>query len=79
MDRLQQVRLEIKAAELGRNSVPLRLFGAGAVLFIALAAAGMAVISLELFPAPVAGLILAVAAISGIPVFFLGRRHARRD
>ena len=78
MDRLQQVRLEIRAAETGSRSSQLRLLGAGALVLVGLAAAGMAVIALELFPPRVAGLLLATAAVFGAPVFWLGRRHARR-
>ena len=78
MDRLQQIALARRAADPGSDRLTLRLFAGFALLLVGVAAAGMAVFALALFPAPTAGLVLGVAGIVGGPVFWLGRRHARR-
>jgi hypothetical protein len=79
MDRLHQVRLELRAAETRGETSTFRLFAASAWILVGVAAVGTGILAFELLPFRDAGLALAVAALGGWPLFRLGRRHARRD
>jgi len=79
MDRLEQLRLERRAAE-SREEVPtFRLFAASAWLVLGAAAIGIAIFSFELLPPTKAGAALTLGVTGGLPFFGLGRRHARRN
>jgi len=79
MDRVQEVRLELRAAERQREPATFRLFIASAWLLVGAAGIGMAVLVFELLPLEQAGVALGAGAMVGWPFFRLGRRHARRN
>ena len=79
MDRLEQLRLERRAAESPEEVPTFRLFTASAWVVLGAAAIGIAIFSFELLPPPKAGAVLAVGLTGGLPFFGLGRRHARRN
>jgi len=79
LDRLEQVRLSLRAAETRGETSTFRLFAASAWILVGVASAGTEIHASELLPFRDAGLALAVAALGGWPLFRLGRRHARGD
>jgi hypothetical protein len=79
MDRVQQVRLELRAAERRPESATFRLFIASAWFLLGVVAIGMAILLVDVLAPEKSGLALGAGTLVGWPFFRLGRRHARRD